>query len=132
VAVEIVSDSDAPQLPWQSKLHRYQRLGVSELLRFDPLSEQQPMRIWDRVGEVLTERHVEGTTAPSLVLALQWVVAAADDMPRALRIRKASELTRTRLEAQRADREALRAEREARLAAEARVQELEALLQRRK
>src|SRR5690349_11466751 len=35
-AVEIVSPSDAPALPWAEELARYQSMGVRELVRFDP------------------------------------------------------------------------------------------------
>src|SRR4028119_1526480 len=35
VAVEIVSDSDASSASWDTKLRRYQELGVRELVRFD-------------------------------------------------------------------------------------------------
>jgi Uma2 family endonuclease len=89
VAVEIISDSDAPELPWNKKLARYQRLGVHELVRFEP-EESRPLRVWDRVEGTLSERVVTGRRARSLVLELDWVVAPAAGLPCALRIEQAA------------------------------------------
>src|SRR6478736_7336335 len=47
VAVEIISDSDARDANWEENLERYRRLGVSELVRFDYQTPEQPLRIWD-------------------------------------------------------------------------------------
>ncbi len=146
VAVEIVSDSDAPELPWQEKLARYRRLGVQELIRFDPITEGKRLRVWDRVEGALTEREVSGDRARSLVLKLEWVVAPAEALPQALRVAHDGELVSTRREAQQAEASArqaqalaLQAETQARQAAEAReqaavarIKKLEAELQRRK
>lgn len=125
VAVEIISDSDARELPWEDKLSRYRRLGVRELVRFDPAQPEQPLRLWDRVDGTLREREVRDLTASSLVLNLDWVVAQAEGMPTALRVATDNTLVLTA-------REARAAERQARAAAEARVQELEAELRRRR
>lgn len=138
VAVEIISDSDSAELPWEAKLSRYRRLGVRELVRFDPSHAEQPLRIWDRVDGALREREVPNTPAPSLVLNLHWVMAPAQGMQTTLRIAIDNILVPTAREARLAERQARTAaedqahrERTARAAAESRVQELEAELQRR-
>src|SRR5215212_1434825 len=57
VAVEIASDSDASAASWDTKLRRYQELGVQELVRFDPdETEGRRLRIWDRIEGQLVER----------------------------------------------------------------------------
>ncbi len=124
VAVEVTSNSDASELAWRDKLMRYQRLGVSELIRFDVDDERRPLRVWDRVDGALTERELARSRAASLVLQLDWVVAPADGMPRALRIEHRGELVKT-------EKEARQAEAEARRVAEQRVKELEEELRRR-
>jgi Uma2 family endonuclease len=138
VAVEIVSDSDAPDLPWAVKLSRYRRLGVRELVRFDPLhsgslhggpSHGGPsLRIWDRVDGALVEREVQGESAASLVLNVHWVIAPAEGLPLALRVATAGVLAPTRQEARKAAEQARLESEQARVLAEARVRELEALL----
>jgi hypothetical protein len=137
VAVEIVSDSDARDLPWEQKLHRYRQLGVTELVRFDPTGRDPVLRIWDRADWTLVERVVNGASAPSLVLGFAWIVAPAEGMPVALRIAKDGALVPTRRERSdaaeahaKAEQEALRAEQEARKLAESRIKELEDLLRR--
>jgi Uma2 family endonuclease len=132
VAVEIVSDADAGELPWDRKLSHYRHLGVTELLRFDPADNKRPLRIWDRVQGALVERELSGQSERSLVLPIEWVVAAADNLPRALRIQRDGTLVPTVREAERLQREALENERFAKEAAEARVQELEAELRQRR
>ncbi len=152
VAVEIVSDADAGELPWDRKLSRYRHLGVSELVRFDPADDERPLRIWDRVQGALVERELQGVCERSLVLPIKWVVAPADGLPRALRVQRDGTLVPSPREADRLQHEALEAERlakehermakeqerlekeqerMARQAAEARIQELEAELWRR-
>jgi Uma2 family endonuclease len=149
LAVEILSESDAPELAWNVKLERYRSLGIRELVRFDARAEAAPpLRIWHRVQDDLLEREIESLPCPSLVLPLHWVVAPADGHPRALRIatgesgkplvltrREArdAESQRAQQEAQRAQQEAQRAqqERAGREDAEARVRELERLLEQR-
>jgi Uma2 family endonuclease len=65
VAIEIVSDWDAPAASWQQKLQRDRQLGVRELLRFDPQAKpEHQLRVWDRVGDVLCERQLDPTPAP--------------------------------------------------------------------
>jgi Uma2 family endonuclease len=135
VAVEIVSESDAPELPWQEKLFRYGRLGVKEVIRFDcRVAPGKRLRVWDRVDGSLTERVVTNDIAPSLVLNLTWVVGEAESRPVTLRIATdelGTQRVPTRNEARRVEAEARRVEAEARRAAEARILELEAELKRR-
>jgi hypothetical protein len=73
VAVEIVSDSDAVPPAWQEKLEQYRRLGVTELVRFDPNTPEQPLRVWDRVAEGLIERDLRWPSALSTVLGGYWL-----------------------------------------------------------
>ncbi|MFZ5892804.1 MAG: Uma2 family endonuclease [Myxococcota bacterium] len=158
IAVEIISDDDSGDADWATKLGRYQRLGVAELVRFDPeCTAGAKLRIWDRVDGSLLEREVRAERAPSLILNLDWVVAPADGFEIALRVlvpagsqpeqlvltraearraeaearRAEAEARRVEAEARRVEAEARRMETEARMAAEARVRELEAELARR-
>src|SRR5450432_2586645 len=55
VAVEIISSADGAEPDWQEKLEKYRRIGVAELVRFDPESDR-PLRIWDLVEHELRER----------------------------------------------------------------------------
>jgi hypothetical protein len=71
VAVEIISDSDEPS--WQKKLERYRRLGVSELVWFDPELPERPLRIWDFVGDDLLERCLPEPCAQSRHLGGYWL-----------------------------------------------------------
>jgi len=132
--VEIVSDSDASDAGLQEKLGRYRRLGVCELVRFDPegTAATRP-RVWDRVEGDLIEREVQEERTPSLLLPLVWVVAPAEGHGAALRILhpESQELVPTRAEAREAAQAALERESEARRAAQARIAELEAELRRR-
>ena len=140
IAVEILSRSDAPNPKWNDRLNIYRRLGVQELLRFDPL-EQDPakrLRIYNRHQGALVERAVEGDTVPSLILDMDWQLAPGEGLDVALRIAREGVLVPTRLEARDAETAArqaaearVQAETEARQAAEARVQALEAELARR-
>jgi Uma2 family endonuclease len=125
VAVEIISDSDSKPAEWRTKFARYQALGVRELIRLDLLTPNVPrLRVWNRVDEALREREFEADTVDSLVLQLTWTVAPAQAMQHALRIAYPSQpLTLVPT-----SREARKTESEARKAAEARVAELEALL----
>ena len=133
LAVEIVSDSDARDVPWERKMARYRQLGVSELVLFHPESEQRALRVWDRVQGTLVEREVSNERARSLILPIEWVVAPADDwLPRALRFERDGELVLTDQEALQAARDAEEAARSATEAAEARIRELEAELRRRR
>jgi Uma2 family endonuclease len=135
VAVEIVSESDVSELSWAEKLNRYRRLGVTELVRFDPeAAHPHQLRIWDRVNEALVERELSGGPARSMVLGLHWVVAEGEGYRHVLRIgegEKGGVLVPSRTEARQKEAEARQKEAEARQAAEARIRELEALLKQR-
>jgi hypothetical protein len=132
LAVEIVSDSDAPQLAWERKLERYHAAGVEELLRFDPdAAAGERLRAWDRVQGDLVEREVRGDTTPCRTLDLWWVVCPALGFEAALRLARDAQgrdVLPTREEAAERREEA---EAGARVAAERRVAELEAELRRR-
>jgi hypothetical protein len=87
LCVEVVSDSDAPDLAWEHKLARYHALGASEVVRFDPdAAPSEQLRIWDRVEDDLVERLVEGAATPCRTLGLFWVVMPALGFPAALRL----------------------------------------------
>jgi Uma2 family endonuclease len=89
VAVEILSDSDATELAWDGRLHRYHELGVEELIRFDPIAPADCLRVWDRVNEDLVERELEDPMmAESSVLGLHWVVIKDPTLGRMLRLAK--------------------------------------------
>lgn len=124
LAVEIISESDAPDAAWEEKLAFYQTLGVKELVRFDLVSGDAPLRIWHRTQEVLSERELsEGEDAlgtargvASMVFDFHWVVAPAGVLKQALRIATGSaplELVPTDSEGREAERQAKLAEREA-------------------
>lgn len=132
VAVEIISDSDASELEWFRKLGAYRSIGVKELVRFEPEApEGLQLRIWDRVDDALMERVVTGSSAPSSVLGIYWIVAPAEGQALTLRIADEHQaVVPTRTEARMAEAEARRVEAEARQSAEARVKELEAELRR--
>ena len=157
VGVEIASESDASERAVSEKLARYHEAGFREVVRFDPDAvDARRLRVWDRVDDDLVERRTDpGSPVASLPLGLFWVVAPADDQPRALRLARdaaGSELVPTRREAEfaqaegrraeaegrrveaegrRAEAEGRRVEAEGRAAAERRVAELEAELARR-
>jgi hypothetical protein len=113
---------------------------VTELIRFAPEApDGAALHVWDRVDGALQRREVIGTRAPSLVLPLTWVIAPAEGNVHALRILDPSgQAVPTRVEARRAavaareaEATARKAEAAAREAAEARVRELQALLDER-
>jgi Uma2 family endonuclease len=113
VAVEIISSSDSSDADWREKLDRYQSLGVSELVRFDP-EASQPLRVWDLVDNRLSERAIVGRSSH---LRGFWLVVEQANIGRTLRLshdEAGSRLYLTPAEA-----------------AEQRVRELEAELRRR-
>jgi Uma2 family endonuclease len=141
VCVEIVSDSDRGG-DWEGKVLRYRDLGVRELVRFEPQAPQgQQLRIWNRVSDDLVERLMDGGSAESLILKVNeapvyWVVADVD--AGTLGVRLALDAAGVRLlptareaeaQAREAEAQAREAEAQARRAAEARVRELEELLE---
>jgi Uma2 family endonuclease len=76
LAIEVISDSDERDRDWDAKLQRYRRLGVQELIRFDPEASEltRVLRIWDAVDGNLAEREVSGTVAQSRVLPGHWTI----------------------------------------------------------
>lgn len=87
LAVEIISASDSTDKPWQAKLDRYRKVGLSELIRFDSDDSEQPLRIWDFVDGDLVERD---PSAPSFrvcgVLGAHWVVKSEPELGLTLRL----------------------------------------------
>jgi Uma2 family endonuclease len=123
LAIEIVSPNEGDGVAWSEKLARYHELGVVELIRFDP--EDPPgarLRAWDRIDEDLVERAVEAERTPCATLGLTWVVAPVGVEPIGLRLANAEGRL---LES---NEEALK---DAKVAAEARVRELEEELRKR-
>ena len=126
VAVEIISNSDGRV--WDQKLEGYRRMGVSELVAFDADWPEQPLRIWDFVGDGLLERTLLEPAARSLHLGGYWLPVEVPGEGLTLRLShdllgEHLFLTRDEAQARRADAEARRAD-----LAEQRVRELEALL----
>jgi Uma2 family endonuclease len=76
LAIEVISDSDERDTDWDTKLQRYRRLGVQELIRFDSEASDpsRVLRIWDAVEGDLAEREVTGSAAQSRVLPGHWVL----------------------------------------------------------
>lgn len=159
VAVEILSASDDRDRNWDDKLERYRRVGVRELVCFDPETDPPVLRVWDAVEGDLVERRLAALEAPSRYLPGTWVVVADPTVGKMLRLRRGPEAAdlfptpeeREREAAERAREAAERAreaaqqareaaeqaraaaerERTLRVAAEVRVRELEAELRRR-
>lgn len=145
VAVQIISDSDASELSWDEKLERYRRLGVSELVWFDPESLTHPLRVWDFVGDDLLERRLLEPLAQSRHLGCYWLPIEEPNGGLTLRLSRdehglqllptPAEHNAHRFhaegEARRVAENALRLEIEARRAADQRIVLLEAELKRR-
>jgi Uma2 family endonuclease len=145
VAVEILSESDERDRDLNAKLEKYRRLGVRELVCFDSEREPASLRVWEAVDGDLVERSVDGHVAPSRCLPATWVVVPDAESGAVLRLsrdaagrellptpaeheRRAAELAREREEEA---RRSAQLERDRRVAAEARILELEAELRRR-
>lgn len=87
VAVEIISDSDRADSDWDTKLERYRKLGVRELVRFDPEARGSgQLRVWDRIEHDLVERELLQPLAQSNVLPGFWVVIEYAQLGPALRL----------------------------------------------
>ena len=87
LAVELVSNSDASESVWESKLARYHELGVRELVRFDADADAgERIRVWDRIDGDLVERALEDDRTPSTVLDLVWCVAPIEEHSVGLRL----------------------------------------------
>ena len=121
LAIEVVSASDARDLPWERNLQAYRRSGVVELARFDPEDAERPLRLWDRVEGDLVERAISKSERElSEVLGFFWLVEPDPELGLMLRLTRAP-----------AGLDRLLTDAEGRQAAEARVRELEAELARR-
>lgn len=121
VAVEILSHIDARDKNLEAKLDKYRRLGVRELVVFDSEREPVSFRVWGRLDGDLVERTVEGLCTPSHCLPAHWAVVPDPRSGSILRLSRDAEgkdLLPTPAEYER-------------LAAEARIRELEAELKRR-
>ncbi|MGC4095002.1 MAG: Uma2 family endonuclease [Polyangiaceae bacterium] len=136
LAVEVVSDSDARDANWIVNFDKYRRLGVFELVRFDPDAERK-LRIWNLEGNDLIERELADGSARSLCLPGHWLIVVHPELGPSLRLSRDSAGCSLYLtpaeheaEARKAETEARKAETEARKAAEQRVAELEAELSR--
>jgi hypothetical protein len=87
VAVEMVSPSDRTEGNWPSRLERYQRSGIQELVRFDNENPESPLELWDRLDADLVERDLAGASIhPSDVLGLFWCVIPDARLGRMLRL----------------------------------------------
>jgi Uma2 family endonuclease len=87
VAVEIISDSDRADSDWTEKLERYRKLGVRELVRFDPEAPVgAQLRVWDRLEHDLVERELSQPRAQSGVLQGFWLVVEDAELGPTLRL----------------------------------------------
>jgi Uma2 family endonuclease len=90
VAVEVISASDERDRDWSAKIDRYRHLGVEELVRFDPESLSEAIRVWDAVEGDLIERPHE--TAPRCnVLSAFWIVVSDPELGATLRLSRDAE-----------------------------------------
>ena len=71
VAIEVISDPN--KAAWEKKLDGYRRMGVSELVWFNPDRPEWPLRIWDFVGDGLLERRLINPCAQSRHLGGYWL-----------------------------------------------------------
>jgi len=113
VAIEILSKSDEAE--WDTKLERYRRLGVSELVAFNPNLPEQPLRVWDFVGDAFLERRLFEPWAHSPHLNGYWLAVEVPGEGLTLRLSHDPQgehlfLTPAEAEARRADAEARRAD----------------------
>lgn len=121
LALEIVSETDDN---WDTKLQKYARLGVRELVSFDAERTPAVLRIWDRLDSDMVERELSTGSAASNVLPGFWVVVNDAEHGPALRLSHDETGTQLFLTPTEAKAEAQRQ-------AEARIRELEAELARR-
>jgi hypothetical protein len=128
LAIEIVSATDES---WDTKLEKYARLGVRELVSFDAERSPALLRIWDRLESDMVERELSGKPAASNVLPGFWVIVADAQQGPVLRLSRDEAGSNFFLTPTEDKAEALRLESEARQTAEARIRELEAELARR-
>jgi len=120
VAVEVLSSIDERDRDLEAKIEKYRRLGVRELVVFDPEQNPPSLRVWESVDGDLVERSVEGHLAPSRCLPATWVIVPDAESGALLRLSRDPE-----------GKDLLPTPDDLRIAAEARVAELEAELRRR-
>jgi Uma2 family endonuclease len=131
LAVEIISRSDSGEALWNVKLERYHRLGVRELVLFDPDDDERPLRLWDYVDGDLVERLVENArSAQCDALELWWLAIPAADLGLTLRLSRDVEGTLLLPTPTEAEASARRSAEERFRSAEERVRELETELER--
>jgi len=127
--VEFTSPSDTPPKPYRRKLERYRQAGIPEVVWFDRLRDDTPLRIWDLRDGDLVERDLSVPESRLCdTLGLYWHVRSDPVTVRVLRLTRDPEGTDLVLtpEEQRSSLEQQRS------SALARVAELEAELARRK
>ena len=87
LCIEIVSPSDEGAREWRDKLERYDEMGVSELVRFDPDAEiGHRITVWDRIDGRLVEREVTGDVTPCVTLGFHFYVGTVEAYPVGLRV----------------------------------------------
>jgi Uma2 family endonuclease len=122
VGIEFTSPSDTPPKPYRRKLERYREAGIAEVVWFDRLDDEAPLRIWDLVEGDLVERDLSSPESRLCDrLGLYWQVRSDPILVRALRLTRDAD-----------GKELVLTPEEERGAALARVAELEAELARRK
>jgi len=124
LCVEILSPSDEEPITLSEKLDRYRALGATEVVVFEP--DEARLRVWDRIDDDLVERVVTASSTPCVTLGMFWLVAAAPDLPAALRLARDADgknLVLTTEEQERAAKEAERMAKEAERAAKEEAQE---------
>jgi Uma2 family endonuclease len=130
LAVEIVSDSDAPEPDWNQKLVRYRAAGIGEVVRFEPENGKHPIRVWDAIDGDLLERAPDDPDLHACeALGLWWTVVEHPTIGRMLRLardREGRDLVPT------PDEETAQARHESARAREAEAQAREAEAQARK
>jgi hypothetical protein len=136
LAVEVISQSDARDRPWELKVERYARLGVAELVRFDGEDAVRPLRIWDRVEGDPVERDPAGAGFSRCdTLDAFWCVRGDRTNGLDLRLSRdeaGTDLFLTSEENGQREAEARQREAEARRQAEAHSRDLEAEIERLK
>jgi hypothetical protein len=87
LGVEFTSPSDTPPKPYRRKLERYQQAGISEVVWFDRLHDEVPLRIWDFKDGDLVERDLSAPEARLCdTLGLYWQVRPDPVTVRVLRL----------------------------------------------
>jgi len=87
LAVEILSRHDTRDRNQAGRLERYRSCGVSELVLFDPETDQGQLRIWDWVEGDLVQRDLtDPEAARCLLLDAYWRVEADAELGYSLRL----------------------------------------------